>query len=324
MACLRSFLRFRYTLGALVVVLAVAWLNVPGDRRTPVHEGSEWAFVDYSDHGWPWVFLTRRERFGEIPHPPISIWQLTTHVEDFSPFLLFVNILVVLAVALPIGWFLARKKPELFRLQFSLSTLFFATAVGGVVLAALIHLAGRYQEHRQFVVALRELKAWISVIPHGPDWLRDLLPNNYRVFDEYDSIGLPAEYLSPVLAGDEPNNAFVRLCACPQKMAGIKSLSIVECKEFTDRHLAVLQHARNLEDLDISDTSVTGEGFASLSVLRQLRFLRFRNTPVTDEALDHLSDLPRLQGVSWPGSKVSPEAALRLKARYSKWRRDPN
>jgi hypothetical protein len=109
------------------------------------------------------------------------------------------------------------------------------------------------------------------------------------------------------------------MCECPEKMAGIKSLWIEECKAFSDEHLALLGSARNLQDLNISDSSVTGEGFANLARLPRLRFLRFSNTPVTDAALHHLDKIPQLQAAGWAGSKISPEAAIRLRVRYSKW-----
>jgi hypothetical protein len=310
----------RCTIAALTGIALIAFLNIPGDRYELERTGSEWAFVEFTDHGWPWTYLTRREDFDQTPHPPISIWQFTTHIESFSPLWLALNVVVVLLAWMPVAWWLARANlvPS-FKGQFSLRGLLVATALSGMALGASVYLVGKYREHRQFVGALRELNASVSVVPGGPDWLRDLLPSDYRIFDSYDSIELRGKELSPILTADEPNNAFARMCACPGKMAGMLSLRIEDCKAFNDEHLALLRHARGLQDLQVNNSGVTGEGFASLAVLPSLRYLRFSNTPVTDASLHHLDRIPQLQAAGWDGSKISPEAAAKLRMRYSKW-----
>ena len=310
----------RLVLAWLVGAALVAFFNVPGDRYELERTGSEWAFVEFSDHGWPWTYLTRREDFDHTPHPPISIWQLTTHVESFSPLWLAVNVVVVLLAWMPVAWWLARTNlvPS-FRGQFSLRGLLIGTALSGMALGASVYLVSKYRERRQFVGALRELNASVSIVPGGPDWLRDLLPSDYRIFDSYDIISLRGYELSPILAADEPDNAFVRMCTCPEKMAGVISLRIEDCKAFRDEHLALLRHARHLQELDVSNSGVTGEGFASLAVLPSLRYLHFSNTPVTDASLQHLDRIPQLQAAAWLGTQVTPEAGARLRARYSKW-----
>jgi hypothetical protein len=291
-------------LAGLAGIALLAFFNIPGDRRELERTGSEWAFVEFSDHGWPWTYLTRRRDFDQTPHPSISIWRLTTHVESFSPLRLALNVIVFLLAWMPVAWFLVwTSLVPSFKVQFSLRVLLVGTAVAGMGLGTSIYLTRRYREHQQFETALRDLNASVSVVPGGPDWLRDLLPRDYRIFDSYDWISLRGYELSPILAAGEPDNAFVRMCACPEKMAGILSLRIEDCKAFSDEHLALLRHARNLQELDVSNSGVTGKGFASLAVLPSLRFLRFSNSPVTDASLHHLDRIPQLQAAGWAGTQ---------------------
>ncbi len=42
----------------LAAIVLLLFFNIPGDRRELPRVGSEWAFVDFSDHGWPWIYLT--------------------------------------------------------------------------------------------------------------------------------------------------------------------------------------------------------------------------------------------------------------------------
>ncbi|WP_114751799.1 c-type cytochrome domain-containing protein [Pleomorphovibrio marinus] len=64
--------------------------------------------------------------------------------------------------------------------------------------------------------------------------------------------------------------------------------------------------------LDIKDSPVTDEGFASVAKMTNLTRLRAEKTSITDKAMGHIKELPYLEFLNIYGTKVGDEGVLAL------------
>ena len=185
-------------------------------------------------------------------------------------FNLLALVLVVLAVAVPCGWFTA----EMRRAAGQRATVAAVRSAGGSVL---------YDFH----FADDEEPVMFSGVRPGETWLHRWLGDDF--FHE--------------LAG-----AQARTDAALAPLAGCTSLRhlMFDNSEVTDQGLLALGPLPRLEWLDLRDApKVTGPGLKPLADSPRLRVLMLRRTGVGDEAMQHLRGLSRLEMLDLGMTKVT-------------------
>ena len=168
--------------------------------------------------------------------------------------------------------------------QFSLRTLMIFTAIAAVAAGWLGKGMELKRNEREAMEALVKLGFYVEydyemegpiAKPRGPDWLRNLLGENF--FSEVVCVSV----------GRPPN--------------------------LSDSGLVNLKGLTQLQTLDLNGTKVTDAGLMHLIGLPRLDFLSLANTAVSDAGLAQLNGLPRLQTLNLIGTQVTDAGLARLK-----------
>jgi len=85
--------------------------------------------------------------------------------------------------------------------------------------------------------------------------------------------------------------------------------------EIDDSALGHLEHLSGLNELYLSDTTVSDQGFSRLGVLQGLRRLYIYNTAISDAGLMNLASLTGLKWLTCSGTAVSEEGLKRFRQR---------
>jgi hypothetical protein len=161
-------------------------------------------------------------------------------------------------------------------LQFSLRSLLIFTLSCAVAGGWLGKRMEQKRDEREAIEALVKLGCYVeydyetenaNAKPPGPDWLRNLLGENFLSEVVCVSIGRP-----PTLSAS----------------------GLVNLKGMTQ-----------LQTLDLNGSKVTDAGLTHLIALPRLDFLSLANTAVSDSGLAHVSGLPRLQTLNLIGTHVT-------------------
>lgn len=118
--------------------------------------------------------------------------------------------------------------------------------------------------------------------PPGPKWLRRIFGDDF--FEEVDQIQI---------YNDQANDDTLALIA---KLPRIRSL-IVRSNAFTDKGLASLAGASELETLELTSANVTASGYANLKGLRKLMSISFRKNPTVEDSW--LTEIAKLTQVHY-------------------------
>lgn len=170
-------------------------------------------------------------------------------------------------------------------LQFSLRTLLVAMAVFAVWLG---FKSARARRQRAAVDRILELGGIVmydyeyeeGAKPPAPDWLRQLLGDEY--FLTVEGVALGTRHLT-----DDDMEHF-------EALTELRVLRLPEGR-MTDAGLAKLKGLTRLTDLELSCTPITDQGLAHLSGLVNLKHLRLQDTEVKDEGLAHLKNMKKLE-----------------------------
>lgn len=103
-------------------------------------------------------------------------------------------------------------------------------------------------------------------------------------------------------------------------LTALKNLSIGENKQLTDGALTAAAAIPNLEQLWVSNCTITGSGLKDLAKHSKLKEIILSGNPVTDAHVGALKDIAPLELVNLTGTKVTEEAALELKTARPKLR----
>ena len=93
----------------------------------------------------------------------------------------------------------------------------------------------------------------------------------------------------------------------------LQKISFSNCRGIGDATLVVVGQLPKLEELYVSGTSVTDEGFAHLSGLTGLRTLEIHDRQVTDAALEALSGLESLKRLKVDQTQITADGVARLR-----------
>ena len=168
--------------------------------------------------------------------------------------------------------------------QFSLRTLLIFTAIAAVAVGWLGKRMEQKRNEREAMEALVKLGCYVeydyemedpNAKPPGPDWLRDVLGENF--FSEV-------------------------VCVSVMRRPPILS----------DSGLVNLKGLTQLQTLDLNGTKVTDAGLMHVIGLPRLDFLSLANTAVSDAGLPQLNGLPRLQTLNLTGTQVTDAGLARL------------
>jgi hypothetical protein len=133
--------------------------------------------------------------------------------------------------------------------------------------------------------------------PPGPDWLRDLIGDEYFV-------NVLRVYLQDAPFDDDD-------AATLTAMPTVEWL-ILDGTKITDDGMKHLSRLRNLTRLGLSGTNVGDQGLVHLAKLTNLEVLRLNDTKVTDAGLVRLTHLNRLRRLSL-GPNVTRGGVARLR-----------
>ena len=187
-------------------------------------------------------------------------------------------------------------KPKRRWFQFSLRTLLLLTAVFAFGMGMWSH---RARQQKQAVTAILELGGSVYYDYHLEN------PDTPNVFDPKASPGAP-KWLRAFVA-DEYFHTVV----------------FVSLRDTTaaDDDLQVLCELPRVENLDLTNTKITGAGLAHLRHLTGLKYLGLWQTQVDDAGLAHIAGLTKLQTLMLDNTKVTYEGMHQLQglANIEEW-----
>ena len=126
-----------------------------------------------------------------------------------------------------------------------------------------------------------------------PDFLRDRWG---PVLDDIQTVSFSG---SPGYTADE----FSRL----RSLRSFKGFFVFEGNTFADSHLEAVSRCHSIENVFLTGTSVSEEGFRHLGKMSRLRSLMVGGTEIDSAALRHLVDLPQLESLDLSGWRLDSE-----------------
>ena len=178
--------------------------------------------------------------------------------------------------------------------------------------------------------------------PPGPQWLREWIGDEYfQEIVEVDLImttafifsRLPTAVLDLIESADDNDDAKTivpddppddydyeaedrRLVAEERRLMNdvlqkigrvpsVRYLYLGEGRYVDDAMLVPLKNLHKLEELDLSDQDITGEGLIHLSSLEKLRWLDLSGTPLSDAGLYHLREFKNLEYLDLGGTMIT-------------------
>jgi len=313
-------------------------LNVPGRPATHVfgkpapNSPFDFGLGSHIEHGWPWTFLSR-DSINDPQRIIIgnggSVWRIRQGVEEFSPWLLLLDVGVggiIIAVAIAI---LERRRRERAHVwQFSIADLLVAIAAFASVLG---YVGWKYREYQ------RETRAVSALVGKG-EHEQNVHWGGFRFASDGLIVwqsGLPrwiTEHLKVL-----PYSFFDRVvCAQlgqsdPADLTLLNGIADVELLDFTNGGILSneVQVERGYLPADQSDGKFT-RAMQQLKGLTRLRALYLADSHVSDAALDVIADFPAIELLDLGGRhgvRIG-EPGLRHISRMKKLRflylKDPN
>jgi Leucine Rich repeat len=181
--------------------------------------------------------------------------------------------------------------------QFSLRTLLFFTLICAVGSALVARRMDQKHNEREIVEAILKLGGLVEydyqidrAKPPGPDWLRNVLGENY--FSDVEVVIL-----------QNVPDADARL-GNVKRLTQVQWLSLAHTN-ITDAGLVNLNGLTNLKTLYLQDAKVSDTGMVNLERLTRLRTLLLTNTSVSDVGIGSLKGLTNLKQLDVRGTRVT-------------------
>lgn len=98
----------------------------------------------------------------------------------------------------------------------------------------------------------------------------------------------------------------------------LRQVSFDQCPHVDDAVLEIVKQNRDLEELDLTATAITDEGFAALAGLPKLQVLWIGKTQLTDASVPILVSLPALTTLDCAGTSISSQGRESILAQNSR------
>jgi Leucine-rich repeat (LRR) protein len=191
--------------------------------------------------------------------------------------------------------------------QFSLRSLMIFTLICAIPCAWLGRKIEQKRREREAVQAIVELHGRVQydyeragAKPAGPDWLRNLLGENFfNEVEVVDCAGIKVTEMTD--AGLENLKSLPKL-----------QVLLLEGTPVTDVGLASIRGLTHLQELDLAETNVSDAGLENLKGLVQLQSLGLSETQVSDNGLANLKGLTKLQVLRVSGPNVTDAGVNKL------------
>lgn len=171
--------------------------------------------------------------------------------------------------------------------QFTLRALFLSFIVISILFGAVVHLRRKSALQAEAVVSLRN---------HGAIILYDY---------EIDQNG--------ALTGSHPGGPkWLRQVIGEDAFRSVHSVSFMHGHHIDGRVLEEFRFLRNVQEIDLQQSTVTDKGLTYLRAHRSLRALNLGNTQITDIGLDSLSSLDKLQWLDLRNTAISDRGLATL------------
>lgn len=328
----RKWYRLHLSTWAVILLLLGFFIvvEIPGEigyemiaEGVSLSGGGGMVFGETFSHGWPWAYL---DRYGgtspgnasDIPWLVPRAWKFWSQDKSnlfeftFSPFYLFLDMLVCLAIiCIAASLFEWRRRYRTRLFQFTLrELLLLVLIVAGVFSWWRVHHNRRMRE-LELVKSYRLGMSWVEEY-RGPKILAKLLGT-----ERLDDFKLQTEYdCDSVFYQTEVVQCILRLKEC----AGLEKITIgdgiYEQQGFvTDEMLAELTPLTNLHSLDIPCSKITDTGMETISRFPRLTVLRIPRTAITTRGVRLLESLP-LESLDLSNTRIDDaavESLLRMK-----------
>jgi hypothetical protein len=279
----------------LLAATALFLLNVPGRLETHAFAKSDpvsilnFGLGSHIEHGWPWTFLSRDSISSANTSSIIighgtSVWRIQERVEDFSPWVLLLDIGVGgIIAAVAVALFERRRRRRAHLWQFSIADLLVAITVFA---SALGYVGWQYREYQR---ETRAIEALIGNFQHE----QNAVSGGFRF----------AEGGLVVWKSGLPRWITERLKVLPHSIFDRVVYAKLVPHDHTD--FTLLSSFSALEALDLS-----GDQLLSNEILVQMGFLhRHESDGKFTNAMRQLESLARLRALYLADSHV-PDAAL--------------
>ena len=171
------------------------------------------------------------------------------------------------------------------------------------------------------------IKTWIDGGAKWPEGLV-LLSAKERAELKAAASRLPRPEIKAVAVSDAEKAAIAKLSsgegigdesAAPLVMALAQDTQLIYAnfrligKNVEDKHITPLSDIANLNELDLSNTKITGAGLAAIKNSKRITKLSLANTGVDDAALKHIEGLTNLMSINLYNTKVTDAGLSVLK-----------
>ena len=207
------------------------------------------------------------------------------------------------------------------RFQFSIRSLLVSVVVIAIPCSWLSVEMTKAREQRATVAAIEELGGEIWEKPSGPEWLRDLLGDDFFknvdavIFHGSEVTDAGLEHLQALRQLKDLNLGATRTSdAGLEHLKALMQLQVLNLNytRVSDSGLESLKRLTQLKELRLDDTRVTDAGLKHLEGMSQLMVLWLDGSQVTDAGLEHLGGLSQLKDLGLRGTKVTREGVERL------------
>ena len=174
---------------------------------------------------------------------------------------------------------------------------------------------------------IESIKTWIDGGAKWPEGLV-LLSSKERAELKAAASRLPRPDIKAVAVSDAEKAAIAKLSsgegigdesAAPLVMALAQDTQLIYAnfrligKNVEDKHIAPLSDIANLNELDLSNTKISGAGLAVIKNSKRITKLSLANTVVDDAALKHIEGLINLMSINLYNTKVTDSGLAMLK-----------
>ena len=171
------------------------------------------------------------------------------------------------------------------------------------------------------------IKAWIDGGAKWPEGIV-LLSAKERAEIKAAASRLPSPDVKAVAVSDAEKAAITKLSSgqgigdeatAPLVMALAQDTQLIYAnfrligKNVEDKHIAPLSDIANLNELDLSNTKISGAGLAAIKNNKSLTKLSLANTAIDDASLKHIEGLTNLMSINLYNTKVTDAGLATLK-----------
>jgi len=274
--------------------------NLGGERRGALYPDSA------VTHGWPLEFLERRAAIAD-DEPMLSIWALTSDVDQFHLGWLLINVAACLAIAVGSGllylWW-RRQRNHVWQLH--IRDILSLVLVLAAVFAYGRHCVNRGTDQAELIARLKYGENHVKRGLLGPDWLREIL-----------GISKPWPSLDPVVQAEMFGGWFSDMPADSSDVMTILEVETLEAlsiqhaiaDELPARRIVFPNRLREL-DLEIKG-QVAPQHLDGIAELDQLRYLTLGVT-VSDADIRWLDRLTRLRSLNLMHTGITDQSLHRI------------